>query len=632
MKILLVEDDEHTVDLLSNALTSQHFLVNSTNEGQTALALAKTYDYDLILLDVMIPGLDGLSLCRQLRTESYSVPILMLTAKDSSSDRIAGLEAGADDYVAKPFVLAELMARIRALLRRSRETLPEVLRWENLQLNTQTSEVSYNGELLHLTPKEYGLLELFLRHPGRIFSRAALLDRVWNIGEFPGERAVTTQIKGLRQKLKTAGMTTDLIESIYGLGYRLKLPVTQTEKKQDAKTSSDSPPLSPNEIEVLTELTTIWQNFQTSLAESFALFEQVAVPSTPNSLHSDKPDPELRQQARTVAHRLIGSLGTLGVAEGSTVARQLEQLLQAETPWENDQRGQFSHLVEKLKHLVVQSPPPFSLTVPRPATAAAPRDDPMPSALAGHLLVIDDDDVLAEQIKTAALSQGLQTDIAPSLNTARALMAQQHPDVILLDLSFPDSPETGLTFLEELAEQHLSIPVLVITGRNELSDRIEVSRLGGWKFWQKPIAIDQLMRAVLQALNPEQRRDAKVMVVDDDPHILVRVSDLLEPWGLQVITLANPQQFWECLETHVPDLLILDIELPQLSGFELCQVVRHDARWGGIPVLFLSAHTDADTVRQVFIVGADDYVSKPIVEAELIARVLNRLERVKSRR
>jgi DNA-binding response OmpR family regulator len=122
------------------------------------------------------------------------------------------------------------------------------------------------------------------------------------------------------------------------------------------------------------------------------------------------------------------------------------------------------------------------------------------------------------------------------------------------------------------------------------------------------------------------------MVVDDDPHILVRVSDLLEPWGLQVITLANPQQFWECLETHVPDLLILDIELPQLSGFELCQVVRHDARWGGIPVLFLSAHTDADTVRQVFIVGADDYVSKPIVEAELIARVLNRLERVKSRR
>jgi len=152
------------------------------------------------------------------------MPILLLSAKDSSADRVMGLKAGADDYVVKPYELSELIARIQALLRRGNSTLRALLTWENLQLDPQASQVTYGGKLLHLTPKEYAILELFLRNRQRIFSRSAILDRIWLSGEFPQEDAVSTQIKGLRQKLKAAGMTNDLIETVYGLGYRLKAP------------------------------------------------------------------------------------------------------------------------------------------------------------------------------------------------------------------------------------------------------------------------------------------------------------------------------------------------------------------------------------------------------------------------
>ena len=169
MKILLVEDDEHTAKLISDALTAHHYLVNTAKDGHTGLELTKTYSYDLILLDVIVPGLDGMRLCRQLRAQGAQMPILMLTGKDSSGDRIEGLEAGADDYVVKPFNIPELIARVRALLRRRQGVLQTMIRWERLQLDLDTSEVTYNQTPVHLTPKEYGLLELFLCNPRRNF-------------------------------------------------------------------------------------------------------------------------------------------------------------------------------------------------------------------------------------------------------------------------------------------------------------------------------------------------------------------------------------------------------------------------------------------------------------------------------
>ncbi|MBE9126451.1 MULTISPECIES: response regulator [unclassified Coleofasciculus] len=614
MKILLVDDDKASASVLADALTTYHYTVNTAEDGQTGLELAQTFHYDLILLDIMLPKLDGISLCRQLRSQGLQIPILLLSGKDSSTDRITGLEAGADDYLVKPYDLSELMARIRALLRRGSSTLSTILTWEKLRFDPDSCEVSYGEKPLHLTPKEYSLLELFLRHPRRIFSRSAILDHIWSINEFPGEEAVTTQIKGLRQKLKAGGMSIGLIETVYGLGYRLKAPPEEEQQKQEnGGTQEHSGEASPAQVKVMATIAQIWNKFKDSLPEKLALFENVSV-----ALASDALDQELQQKARGEAHRLIGSLGSFGFPEGSTVAREIEQLLQSQRFSAQEGARRLKQLVGWLEEILERQP--FS-------TTAAP----VSGVSSARLLIIDDDKVLTERIEVEAKAWGLRVNVASDLKAARQAIARQCPDVILLDLTFPDTTENGLVLLAELCDRKPEIPVLVVTGQNQLSSRLEAVRLGAHTFLHKPIPPGDILKAATEALNQTQLTEANVMVVDDDSQVLATLHHLLQPWGLEVTTLDNPQRFWEVLEGVVPDLLILDIEMPAYNGLELCQVVRNDSHWQNLPILFLSAHADTQIVQEVFARGADDYVKKPIVESELIARVLNRLERTKLR-
>lgn len=671
MKILVVEDDEPMAATLSQVLTAHHYLINTITDGQTALEFAKTYSYDLILLDVMLPGMDGISVCRQLRAEGYQVPVLMVTAKGSTTDRVLGLESGADDYLVKPFEPSELLARIRALLRRGRDIAPSRLVWGDLQLDLETQEVTYLGSPIRLTPKEYGLLKLFLHHPRRIFSRSAIIDRVWAPGEFPGEEAVRTQIMGLRQKLKVAGLTTDIIETVYGLGYRLKpTPVdlqpnglqlnnvgtgevgTGEKNRKRTKptpiqtapgihagtraaipTSNNLPPailpasnpsaLSTAELEMLAGLERVWEESQNTLNRQMDLLDHVSA-----SLFSGMSNPALYQQAKAEVHRLVGGLGSFGVVQGSELARQIEQLL--EKPDLGQTMAQpFADLVQALKDAIKQRNGKPQKFVTTKTTKPLDKSTNHPKI---RLLVVDDDQVWIEQLQTIAQSWDIEVEGAATPEAARKIIAHRSPDVVLLDLNFPAQPENGLSLLSELTNHNPSMPVLVVTGRNRLTDRVAVARLGGRAFLQKPITPKQLLEAVVQVLTPARETEAKVLIIDDDPLVLAHLYGVIEPWGLHVTTLDDPQHFWEALETFAPDLLILDIEMPYFNGLDLCRVVRNDPRWSEIPILFLSAHTDTNTIRQVFEAGGDDYVSKPIVEPELIARLLNRLERVRTQR
>jgi len=222
MKLLLIEDDERIADALAEELSDQHYAVDVVYDGQTGWDYADMVQYDLIVLDVMLPEIDGITLCQRLRQAGHQVPILMLTARDAIADKVVGLDAGADDYLVKPFDLQELSARIRALLRRGNTTTPPVLQWQQLSLDPNTCDVSYGGQPLALSPKEYSLLEFFLRHQRRVFSRAQLLEQLWPFEQMPDESTVKAHIRGLRQKLEAAGAPKDLIETVYGLGYRLK--------------------------------------------------------------------------------------------------------------------------------------------------------------------------------------------------------------------------------------------------------------------------------------------------------------------------------------------------------------------------------------------------------------------------
>jgi DNA-binding response OmpR family regulator len=221
MRILLVEDDRRISKPLAEDLRHQHHVVDVVEDGIAGWEAAQCVAYDLILLDLMLPQLDGIRLCNRLRAAKSQALILMLTARDTTSDKIIGLDAGADDYLIKPFELEELAARIRALARRSPETKPPILAHGQLTLDPSTCHVRYAGELLALTPREYMILEYFLRSPSQVLTRSLLLAQLWEFDQSSGEETIKTHIANLRRKLKAAGSSEDLIETVYGLGYRL---------------------------------------------------------------------------------------------------------------------------------------------------------------------------------------------------------------------------------------------------------------------------------------------------------------------------------------------------------------------------------------------------------------------------
>ncbi len=221
MRILLVEDDKRIARPLAEDLRHQHHVIDIASDGIEGWEYSQSTDYDLILLDLMLPLLDGITLCKRLRAAKSKAFILMLTARDTTTDKVIGLDAGADDYLVKPFELEELAARIRALSRRSQEVRQPVLIYGDLQLDPSTRHVTYEGKTLSLTSKEYMLLECFLINKNQVLARSTLLDKLWEFDKLSGEETIKTHITNLRRKLKAAGSSENFIETVYGIGYRL---------------------------------------------------------------------------------------------------------------------------------------------------------------------------------------------------------------------------------------------------------------------------------------------------------------------------------------------------------------------------------------------------------------------------
>ena len=479
MKILLIEDDELVAQELKQALLAREYTVDVVADGEAGWELIEAFAYDLILLDLILPQLDGIGLCRQLRSQGVRIPIILITAVDNANKKVIGLDAGADDYITKPFDLQELLARIRALLRRGLTALPPVLTWGKLDLNPGTMEVSNQGKLLHLTPKEYSILELFLRNPNRVFSRSLILDRIWSFEECPAEDTVTAHIKGLRMKLKNCG-AEDPIETVYGVGYRLKALEKLHNRPQPKKQKQIDRVAYSAEGQTVAVATSLWQHLKAKFNERLIPIEKAIDLCFQNCL-----DEQLQQEATDLAHKLVGSLGICNLFQASYLAREVEQIFCTSNPLTSKQKQHLSELVGAIRQQLNRS---FSL--------------------------------------------------APS---------------------------------------------------------------------------------------------AKITIVAEDSAILAEVTNFLTPWGIEVTTLADPLQFWATRSAATsPDLLILDVAMSGISGLELCQIVRKDFHRVQLPVLLLTDLNDAKIRERIFAVGGDDYVSKPIVGAELIARILNCLEKARS--
>ncbi len=220
MRILLAEDDPRVAGFIARGLREQAYAVDVAPDGEQAVYLGAVNQYDLIVLDVMLPGKDGYAVCRELRGAGSRVPILMLTARDAVDDRVAGLDAGADDYLVKPFDFKELLARLRALLRRSAELRPAVARVADLTLDTASHAVERGGRRVTLTAKEYALLEFLVLHQGRVVGREQIAQHVWDEAFDPLSNVIDVYVKRLRAKLD-AGPAPRLIHTRRGEGYIL---------------------------------------------------------------------------------------------------------------------------------------------------------------------------------------------------------------------------------------------------------------------------------------------------------------------------------------------------------------------------------------------------------------------------
>ncbi|GAB4521936.1 MAG: response regulator transcription factor [Anaerolineales bacterium] len=221
-RILVIEDDEAIIRFVRRGLAYEKYEVETAGDGLSGLQKAQENPPDVVVLDLMLPGLDGMEVCRRLRSVS-GVPILILTARDSVNDRVMGLDMGADDYMVKPFNMDELLARIRALLRRSKPPLPQTLEFADLYLDTGTRQASRGNRTITLTTKEYDLLELFLMHPRQVLTRDFIFDRVWGY-DFGGEsNIIEVYIRYLRQKLEEEGEPR-LLHTVRGVGYVLREP------------------------------------------------------------------------------------------------------------------------------------------------------------------------------------------------------------------------------------------------------------------------------------------------------------------------------------------------------------------------------------------------------------------------
>lgn len=228
-RILLVEDEQDIADLVALHLDETCDELVHAADGREGLRLAMAGDWDLIILDLRLPGIDGLEICRRVRRDCPYQPILMLTAKSSELDRVLGLETGADDYLTKPFSVLELVARVRAIFRRleslaTPESDRDVLRLGSLSVDPSRREVTLAGTSIELTAREFDLLEYFARHPGRVFRRGDLLDAVWGYGHEGYEHTVNSHINRLRAKIETNPSQPELIVTVWGVGYKFDTP------------------------------------------------------------------------------------------------------------------------------------------------------------------------------------------------------------------------------------------------------------------------------------------------------------------------------------------------------------------------------------------------------------------------
>jgi len=644
MRILLVEDDVSVATVLQKVLTNEHYAVDVASDGHAGWQFVSSSHYDLVVLDVVLPKLDGLAFCQRLRECAYNMPVLLVTALDSSTKKIAGLNAGADDYITKPFEIEELLARVRALLRRVQTSVLLTLKWGGLYLQSNSREVTYAKTRLNLTPKEYALLELFLRNSAQVFSRRSILDNLWSHSEAPGEETVTSHIKGLRRKLSQAGAPTGFIETVYGVGYRLNPLLKEDLSHQQSLEASKEianrqPPTEPNtnqpnaypdispspKEKTKAVLATLWSSVKFRQTERLNLLKHLLEHAKTGPISDG-----MRQSGYQAAHSLTGVLGIFGLMTGSNSARAIQDLLQGRALLLPDELNQLQTLIASLDDVLNQTIQSATPLVEMPTN--------MPT-----VILIDPQLTLTSALVNTLWEKELSVKVSPNFKALKTMLIVldsdtkedpssskafkgAYPDVVLFDFSLQAASHEQLEQLSALAERIPSLIFLVCSADGTLQSRIKVSQLGNYPFLYNP-DVNGITKGIEWLRSHRKKPTYKILAVDDDPQILAALQTRLERQGFQLVTLNKPVNFWQTLQEANPDLLLLDISMPGFSGIELCQAVRQAPFWNTLPIVFFTSHADVQVQQAAFRAGADNLVEKSSPPSELLNHLAEQIKR-----
>ncbi len=566
MRILIVEDDQYFCRYLCNLLTKHRYTVDYVSRAKEALDMLEL-TYDLLILDISLPDINGIDLCKKIRNKGNSIPILMLTS--SNYQTIEGLDSGADEYIAKACDVDELLARIRALLHRGNLTLQPLLTWGLLSLDPATNRITYRDKEIKFRPKEYQLLELFLRYPKRIFSRDSIIDHLWSLEEPPSKHAVTNLIKDTRRRLQLAGVEQELFETVYGVGYRLR--------ELSNKATDDS-------------FSAIQEQFLSTLDHKIKLLGEVITLKQSNKL---TPDRELEGQQ--IAHQLAGSLGTFGFPDATPIARSIELILKSiDTPEDN-----LPKLFNTLQIIVSKSPLKLGF---------------QDHNFIQSLVLITNNLDYADRFYAASLYSNFRLDVVEPHEISKITSA----NLIIVYLETDEH-------LQILANVRASYPtplIVVDCQLPSLSRRLEIANYLPDRYCTSNLP-EEILSLAKELLSPKINH--KILILINDHELETLILNLLQNELIEVLRIGDKNNLFETLNEAKADLLILE----DSSSIELCQIIRQDVNHAKLAILSIT--NQSESIVKLFSAGSDDVLLKSVVRIELIPRLLSQLKRSRMR-
>lgn len=636
IKILLVDDDQDFTIFTQKMLGEKNYEVDILNEGKNVFPTLEENQYDLLIMDVMMPYSDGITICEQMRNNNYDIPILLITALQSKNDKLKAFEVGADDYLVKPFDWDELFARVKALSRRkeSNSNNSSVLSWGKLELDNLTKQCKYDRKKIKLTPTEFNILEVFLNNPNQVFSVDKIINQEWIFKEVPTSSTIRSHIKGLRKKLSKVGAYNNFIETVYGMGYRLilkeklvKIDEEETLKLQEENTLENKFENFPknnsktivkeidyNEVpenakankqrELLENaMSMMWKKSQKSVFEKVNLLHKY---------HQNLDANLTKEEIILTAHSMIGFLGSIGLHKPSQICRNIENLLKNNSSSEALGREiyELSYTLNNLDNSHLNSEDKLNFKV---------------NYLQKNVLIIDKKTPFIKDLCKLSFFWNLNITLINDIEEIKNYQNEFKFDAILIDPYNNTHQLTPKQILLSLKETYSSIPVVVITEKNDLEARLEATKFKVNGFIDKTILPGKAINMIYKCLN--QSENNKILVVDDDTNFLRYFKSQIVDRNLEIITLNNPLKLWDFIETLAPELLILDVEMPYIDGIELCKIIRNDPRYYKLPIIFLTSNLNDETVDKIINVGGDDFIAKSKMKEELHYRITTHLKR-----